>query len=454
MNDLIISASGEPRLTGTTIVIGAGAAGLLAARELSALGQETILLEAGSEPGGRIRTVQENGFPRPVEAGAEFVHGKLPLTLQLLKEAGISCRLVKGEMINVRKGKWTGQGLFTKEWGEMMQRMQELGKDMPMAEFLSTRFPGEKYAGLRDSVKRFAGGYDLADIQTVSTKTLYREWQQEEEEVYRIEGGYGRLIHFLTDECRAKGCRIYLSSPVKKITWEKGRVQVLTVGGAVFTGSRAIITVSLGVLQLSSDYLQTGPPTAGSALIPDCPAAIQFSPAIGDYLQAAGKLGYGEVIKILLQFKQPFWNKRDEKIGFILSDEEIPTWWTQFPDENPLLTGWLTGSARKSLQKTGQTELIDRCLSSLASIFAMDAGDLKEQLVAAKIMDWSAEPYVRGGYSFDMVGSDEARKLLLQPVEQTLFFAGEALYEGMAPATVEAALASGKEVAGKIIARS
>jgi monoamine oxidase len=195
--------------------------------------------------------------------------------------------------------------------------------------------------------------------------------------------------------------------------------------------------------------------------MPEARAAMQFLPAIEDHLSAAREIGYGTVIKILLQFHQPFWNAKNKNIGFILSNEPIPTWWTQLPDKNPLLTGWLGGSAVKRLADAGRTallssppgeeDLLDLSLTSLSTIFQMDKASLRQELVAWKILDWTFEPFVLGAYSFDKVESAAARKILSKPIRQVLFFAGEALYEGTSPGTVEAALSSGKEVADKII---
>jgi monoamine oxidase len=490
------------------IIIGAGAAGLMAAHELSAAGIATVVLEAADAAGGRIRTIQprasdnkpvsspgggigmlhensrggrQNLFSRPVEAGAEFVHGDLPLTLHLLKEAGIPFQRVAGEMISVKNGKWDGQGFMNEEWGQLIQRMKELKKDLPLAEFLSAWFGEEKYAALRNSAERYAGGFDLADPRTASTLALYKEWDAEDGHQYRIEGGYDRLIAYLAAQCCEKGCALHLSSPVKEIEWERGRVKVSTAGGNVFTGDKVIITVSAGVLQLSagapgasspgpgmasagSSAAATRSPSAGASA-----AAIRFSPAIPDYLRAAGKLGYGTVTKILMEFREPFWEKWNQrggrseqnergggnkKIGFIISDEVIPTWWTQLPDEYPMLTGWVPGAVSKEFGGIGPEELTDRSLSSLARIFSIGRAELEEQLVAVQITDWSAEPFVLGGYSFDTMESAGARQLLREPVQDTLYFTGEALHEGIAPATVEAALASGQETAKKIAAQS
>ncbi|HZE86177.1 MAG TPA: FAD-dependent oxidoreductase, partial [Puia sp.] len=175
---------------------------------------------------------------------------------------------------------------------------------------------------------------------------------------------------------------------------------------------------------------------------------------IPDHMRAFGRLGYGTVIKILMEFRERFWERQQHNLGFIISDEDIPTWWTQAPDEYAMLTGWVPGAVSKALGDIGEEELTDRSLSSLAPIFSMGRAELKEQLVAVQITDWSTEPFVLGGYSFDTVGSAGARQVLRVPVQETIYFAGEAIHEGIAPATVEAALASGQETAKKIAAQS
>jgi len=465
------------------IIIGAGFAGLNAARELSAAGLSTILLEAGPRAGGRALTLQAEGFSSPVETGAEFIHGHLPLSLQLLKEAGIPHHPVAGKMVRVRKGEWLKEEMFTEGWEELLHRMQQLTEDQTVADFLDTWFSGDRYAGLRDLVRRYAEGYDLVDLHTASVLALYREWQQEEAgEQYRIVGGYSRLAGYLVTECREKGCLFHFSSPVAAILWEKGKVQVQMTGGKTFTGSKVILTVPVSVLRAApSDPIRAQPlagdsPASqspshpaqpdpvhayGSSAYPSSanpssasPPGIRFSPALEEYRQAASQLGYGAVTKILLEFREAFWNKKDKNIGFILSDEAVPTWWTQLPDKRPLLTGWVAGTALKALHGLDEKAILDRCLSSLAAIFSLEKKALEEALLASKIMDWSKAPFIHGGYSFDTVRSADARRLLRRPVEDTLFFGGEALYEGPSPGTVEAALTSGKELAEMIIAQS
>ncbi|HEY6975578.1 MAG TPA: FAD-dependent oxidoreductase, partial [Chitinophagaceae bacterium] len=165
--------------------------------------------------------------------------------------------------------------------------------------------------------------------------------------------------------------------------------------------------------------------------------------------QAAKLVGYGTVIMVLFQFKESFWNK---KAGFILSDENIPTWWTQSPDIYPLLTGWLSGSKAKTLPDASTQSIFEESLRSLSSIFTIEKRMLREKLTAWKVVDWSSDPFSLGGYSFDKLETAAAKKILNLPIQETIFFAGEALYEGESPGTVEAALVSGREVAEKVMA--
>jgi monoamine oxidase len=436
------------------IVIGAGATGLMAARELSAAGFEVTILEAAAQPGGRMHTILQPGFTGPVEGGAEFIHGELEWSLRLAKEAGIPLHPVRSDMTQVRKGKWTHNDTMTEGWDRLMKKMAALQEDEPIARFLATEFPEEKYTGLRNSVRGFAEGYDLADMDRASTKALYKEWSHEgDDEEYRLEGGYRQLTSYLTGQCLAGGCVLHLSTPVTHIHWQQGRVELTAATGHRFTGDRLLITVPLGVLQTELPSSATpsppGHPSGSSA------PALQFFPPIPAHLQAARQLGYGSVIKILLEFKAPFWNKKKKpgRTLFLLSDEKIPTWWTQADDTGTLLTGWLTGENMRIFQGQNTEQRMDACLSAVASIFSVDKSFLQQQLTASLILDWSTAPYISGGYSFETVGSAEARAVLSQPVSETLYFAGEALYEGNAPATVEAALCSGHIVAQKIIAQ-
>src|SRR5579872_2529887 len=153
------------------LIVGAGASGLIAARRLAAEGFPVIVLEAAAVPGGRIHSFPIPGFTGLVEAGAEFVHGDLPITLQLAREAGVL--LIPTRHLQMTVGR-ENTGHF-RYWDNLMAEMAKLVEDQPIAQFLATHFPGDEYAPLRRSVQGFAEGYDLADLATASTKALFAE---------------------------------------------------------------------------------------------------------------------------------------------------------------------------------------------------------------------------------------------------------------------------------------
>jgi monoamine oxidase len=233
------------------------------------------------------------------------------------------------------------------------------------------------------------------------------------------------LINFLMDSVFSQGALIQFFSEVQKIEYEKDHVKVYA-GNKQYYASRVIVTVSAGILQSGT---------------------IEFVPALKEHSRAFSQLGFGPVVKILFQFKEPFWFEKLGDIGFLITNEAIPTWWTQNPDQAPILTGWLGGPG---VLKVKTNEIYDRALNSLSSIFNCEISSLSQQLTHHQIISWHEFPFIQGGYSYSTLDSSQARKVLLQPANDGIYFAGEAVYEGEFQGTVEAALQSGKSVAEKI----
>jgi monoamine oxidase len=426
------------------LVIGAGAAGLMAARTLAKTGKTVIVLEARNRLGGRIHTVGDQSFFKHAELGAEFVHGDLPVTLSLLKEAGIQIIHTGGEMWQFENGRFHNDGFFIQEWDLLMEKLEELTEDISIGEFLQKEFPGDKYEQLRSSVERFVCGYDTADPYKASSFALRGEWQHEEDNQYRVKGGYGAAMNYLEQEIITNGGKLYLNSIVKEIDWHQHGAKAVTDTGDIYEGGNIIIALPLGVLQAGENEK----------------GVITFNPPLPKQIAALKAIGFGAIIKILLEFKELFWeDKFTEKLAgknlsnmsFVLSDQEIPTWWTQTPEHSPVFTGWLGGPAAEAKKNLTDDELLQLSLQSLSIIFKREIDFLKDNLVAFKIVNWTCDPFALGSYSYDTVDATTARKVINEPIENILFFAGEYLYEGPSMGTVEAALTNGKEVAEGII---
>jgi monoamine oxidase len=158
-----------------------------------------------------------------------------------------------------------------------------------------------------------------------------------------------------------------------------------------------------------------------------------------------------------MQFKSAFWLDKSitgadlAEMSFILSDEEIPTWWTQHPASSTLLTGWLGGPPAERKKNLSNGDLLQQGLQSLANIFKLSNEELKNELISWNVVNWTTDPFTLGSYAYDTLQSSEARKVLNTPVNYTIYFAGEYLYDGPAMGTVEAALTSGLETARKLM---
>ncbi|WPU93033.1 NAD(P)/FAD-dependent oxidoreductase [Mucilaginibacter sabulilitoris] len=430
--------------TAEILIIGAGAAGLMAARELANAGKKVIVLEAQERIGGRIQTVYENTSAKHIELGAEFVHGDLPVTLSLLREAGIKYNSASAAMWRYSDGKFTTNEYFIPHWDLLIDKLNKLERDTNIDDFIQKNFPGDKYVALRESVRQFVSGYDTADPKKASCFALRKEWQNEDEDAqHRVEGGYAALMNYLANECKENAGEVYLNSITKDIYHEPGKVSVITGDGTAYHAEKVILAVPLGVLQAGANEK----------------GAMMFHPPIKDHQEAIMQMGFGAVIKIVLEFDEAFWESEQTKamagkdlkdMGYMFSGEEIPTWWTQYPERSTVFTGWIGGPYAAAKKDITNDEILLQGLQSISNIFKLGIDELKGILQNWHVINWTAKPFTRGSYAYDTVNAPPARKTLNTPVDNTIFFTGEYLYEGAAMGTVEAALTNGKDVAKRI----
>lgn len=414
------------------IVIGGGAAGLIAARRLAQAGNDVTVIEAGKRLGGRMYTINGNGFTAPVEAGAEFIHGDVEVTLGLLKEAGIGYTRTAGKMYRSNNGKWQEEEEMIDGWDELTEKMNTLTEDKTLQAFLQLYFAGDKYAALRTQVNNFAEGFDVADPAKVSVFMLRDEWEHEGPN-YRVNGGYITLVNYLENECLKAGASIQLGEVVKAINWSAGEVKVYT-NAATYRASKVLVTIPIALLQNNQ-----------------ASNAIKFTPHLTEYTKAANDIGYGNVVKVILEFSKPFWNEHKKNAGFIISNEFMPVWWTQYPDKATTLTGWLGGPKASALRGVSKKEILEKSLNALCSIFNIILDEMNSYLIASEVFDWQENLLSAGAYSYATPATKKALDILIKPMDNTIYFAGEAVYNGEHPGTVEAALVSGLNAAAAIL---
>ncbi|MDB5252833.1 MAG: FAD-dependent oxidoreductase [Flaviaesturariibacter sp.] len=420
------------------IVIGAGASGLMAALELGRAGRKVAVLEATDRIGGRIDTVPGSGGSPPIERGAEFIHGRLPITLSLLEKAGIPVTQVEGRVWRSSGGRLEESSDFIEDPQLLLRACRALDGDIPVSRFVSQQFGDERHHDLRTSLLNYVQGYYAANPDRASAKALCRELSGNEETQYRVTGGYGRLVDYLQDKCLETGCFFALSAAVASVERTKGRAVVYT-SGKTFEAAQVLCTVPVGALQRGD---------------------IGFHPEIPQRA-ALMTLGFGPVIKVILRFRNRFWADPDwtggqdvSKAGFFFSNERIPTWWTQLPAEDAMLTGWCGGPPALAFRDMSDDNITEEALQSLAHIFGCEAARIRPILASSVVASWIERPFTNGAYSYEVVQGAEAQQALREPVDDTLFFAGEGLYTGPSIGTVEAALHTGLEAARLMIARS
>lgn len=406
-------------------MIGAGASGLAAAAELTRAGKSVYCLEASGRIGGRVYTVRDPLASIPIELGAEFIHGRPRETFDLVEAHRLPVYEHDSEAVFLHEGRVQADEGTGEAAGRILEKSKATARhDETFEQFLQrSRVPG----AVKERAIAFIEGFNAARKERVSTAALIEDAKAAEEiegdRAFRILSGYDSLMHTL-------GVAVRLHTIVERVQWKKGRVRVHTVSGLdgarnEYTAPQAIVTVSLGVLKSG---------------------AIEFRPAPKRVLAAARKLEFGQVSRVTFRFDRIFWQDDPQlaSSGFWVSREPLfPTWWTPYPVLAPLLTGWSAGPAGERLQGKTSTEVIAAALDSLGRILNREI----PRPAAAHFHDWHADPFHRGAYSYVPAGALDARRALGEPVEQTLFFAGEATSTEGHGGTVHGAIASGRRAA-------
>jgi monoamine oxidase len=368
----------------------------------------------------------------PAELGAEFIHGKAEHTFELIKEYKLQYSRVKGAIYTARHGRLEKNNDIIEQDKALERKLKEQEEDMTVNEFLRIHFSEIRYQEMVDSVRKFVEGYDAADPDKASILALKQEWLNEDWREYRISGGYIELVKEIANEVTSRGGRIHLETKVDEVHWGEKTVHLKTSSGDVFKGDKLIVTLPLGVIRNNE---------------------VQFYPDLHEKFSAIDKVGFGHVIKILMQFNEAFWRERKEweDIAFIFSNQAIPTWWTQLPDPAPILTGWLGGPPAQKMEDVPDDILLEKALGSLSAIFETDTERLRALLSGHHIMRWTASSFTHGSYVYSTVDAEKFIKEMASPVKGTIYFAGEGFYSGESTGTIEAAISSAYDCIKEIL---
>jgi monoamine oxidase len=432
------------------LVLGAGIAGLAAARALADAGQRVALIEARERIGGRIFTdrvmARNSGEPVSIELGAEFIHGLPAVSWDLIKEAKLNTYELDGTSLSFVRGGFQASAEDYGDAGSVIDGMmawlarQAGGTDMTFAQYLDR-------AGIDESRGKRASAYvesfNAADSRAIGIAALVQQQRAEDQvdsdRLFHIEAGYDALPTFLSDRFRAAGGTLLLAHPVRRVRWSQNAVAVSGVdaGGESFElqAERAIVTLPLGVLQ------------AGT---------VEFEPAPQEIFSNAARLAMGPVVRISLLFDAKFWQ---QDLSFLLTPgEDLSAWWTPMPKSAPLITGWAGGPRAAALTiRTGarapRHALLEETLGALSRLYGIAARELHARLISWHTHDWQADPYSRGAYCYAPAGALNASANMTLPVADTLYFAGEHTDTTGNWGTVHGALGSGLRAAAQVLVR-
>jgi monoamine oxidase len=405
-------------------IIGAGAAGLMAARELTRAGRSVRVLEAGERIGGRAHTIHDPRAGVPIELGAEFVHGDAPETTRLLEEARLATVRVLGRHYRSDDGELTPQGAAWQRMGRVFKLMNPNRKtDRSFQDFLDEKPGGARLRDERELALGFVQGFNGADVALISEKSIAEQGDPTEGamEARRIVRGYGALLDHLRNSTDAE---VLLRTEARRVEWDDGRVRVVDASGASHESRALIVTVPLPMLQDGD---------------------IVFEPAIPTVTRAARQMVMGHVQRVVVVVKERFWEPKAEELSYVHAPERpFNVWWTQHPLQAPVIVGWAGGPPALALTESGTVETT--AVAELARVFGMRRARAESLIESIHTYDWSRDPRTRGAYSYIGVGGTNAPRVLARSVGGTLYFAGEAT-DSETEGTVEAALVSGKRAA-------
>ena len=375
------------------IVIGAGAAGLAAARRLAAAGVTVRIVEARNRVGGRAWTVRSpSGLP--MELGCAWLHSANENELSTLA-------LRSGLTIDKTLPPWRtqinnvgfapgDQADFRAALGRLFARLDEAGEtegDQSADRLLDL---GSRWNPLLNATSTYMNGVELDEL------SVHDFWRYHDTGVnWRIAEGYSALM-----EALASGLNITFECPASLIDHSGPQVRIETPRGDV-RACAAIVTVPTDVL------------TAGD---------LRFHPALPDKIAAAAVLPLGLADKLYLGLDGPEEFPKDSHLYGALDSVRTGSYHVR-PFGRPLIEVYFGGRFARELEAQGEAAFASFAIGQLASLLGEG---MRKRLHPIAATAWGRDPFARGSYSHATPGHADARSVLIAPVNGRLFFAGEA----------------------------
>src|SRR5215469_17253023 len=375
-------------------VIGAGAAGIGAARRLCEAGTVSLMvLEARERVGGRIHTIAPAGFP--LDRGAEWLHSadRNPLS-PIARHLGFS--------VHRRPPEWTtrlrrsGETIEAEEEWIALREAQRLARRRAATEAEDGSLaivlqPGGRWNELLEATSSWANG---AELDRVSVKDNAR--YEDSGTNWRLREGYGRLFETL-----AEGLPVAREAAVSQVDHRGRAIRLETARGTV-TAARVIITVPTAIIAQE---------------------AIRFDPLLPGKLAAAAglPLGVDDKLFISLEGAVPGCEHDIYLVGSTTSRETMS--YQLRPLDRPAIYCFFGGRFAAALEREGEAAMFDFAAGELTRILG---SEIRKRMAPLASTAWQQDPWSRGSYSYALSGHADDRAVLAAPVDNRLFFAGEA----------------------------
>lgn len=378
------------------VVVGAGAAGLAAARELQGLGKRFALIESRNRVGGRLHTDVSLGAP--FDAGALYIHWaeRNPWT-EASRALGVELRSDRGGGGPFRLFE-NGRPVPDSERGKRRAAFRALSRALDESQTAPDVSIVARVAEFGPDVVAAASGMTRLSLgeepERVSALDYARLWSGED---LLAPAGYGALA-----ERFAAGLPVSLSTPATAIDWSGPGVVVTTPKGAI-SARRAIVTLPVGVLIEES---------------------VRFAPRLPDATLAALEgLEMGVLAKIALRFDGARFDVPANTDIFEVRGPRVTYDFECWPFERDIVIAYLGGDHAREVVGLGEPDAIAHVLDVFATLVGPEA---KRRFVAGRMRGWIDDPHALGAYSHALPGRAGARAALAQPVAGRIWCAGEA----------------------------